>query len=271
VFDLINGLPLHPLVVHAAVVLIPLTMVGTILIAVRPAWRRSLGPWVVLLAAAALVTSVAAKESGEKFAVRVGLPVSHADLGNVLPLFAFLMFAATTAYVVVGYLQDKKAAPAAGTTSSGISGQPVVLTVLAVVAVVLSLVATGWTVAVGDSGAKAVWEGRVTAQPVPKPSATSTSPKPTSTSTKSSTASPSPTAKTYTMAQVATHNTASDCWTVVNGKVYDVTSWENQHPGGAARIIAMCGIDATSAFQNQHDSQTRPNEDLSGFQIGTLG
>jgi cytochrome b involved in lipid metabolism len=72
------------------------------------------------------------------------------------------------------------------------------------------------------------------------------------------------------MAQVATHNTASDCWTVVSGKVYDVTSWEDQHPGGAARIIGMCGVDATTAFQNQHGSQTTPNTDLSGFQIGTL-
>lgn len=31
-FDLFNGLPVHPLVVHAAVVLIPLTLLGTILI-----------------------------------------------------------------------------------------------------------------------------------------------------------------------------------------------------------------------------------------------
>ena len=270
VFDLINGLPVHPLVVHAAVVLIPLTLVGTILIAVRPAWRRTLGWWVVLLAAAALVTSVAAKESGEKFATRVGLPVTHADLGDVMPLFAFLMFAATTAYVVVGYLQDRKQAPASGTAAGGFAGQSVLVTVLAVVAVVVAIVATGWVIRVGDSGAKAVWEGRV--EPLPTPTATSSSsPKPTSTPSKSATASPSSTAKTYTMAQVATHNTASDCWTVVSGKVYNVTSWESRHPGGAARIVAMCGIDATSAFQNQHDSQPRPNEELSGFQIGTLG
>ena len=40
-FDLINGLPVHPLVVHAVVVLLPLATLGLIAIAVRPAWRRT--------------------------------------------------------------------------------------------------------------------------------------------------------------------------------------------------------------------------------------
>jgi len=36
----INGLPLHPLLVHAVVVLLPLAAVGSIIIAVVPKWRR---------------------------------------------------------------------------------------------------------------------------------------------------------------------------------------------------------------------------------------
>ena len=44
VFDLINGLPVHPLVVHAVVVLVPLAALGTIAIALRPAWRPHVRP-----------------------------------------------------------------------------------------------------------------------------------------------------------------------------------------------------------------------------------
>ena len=43
-FDTIDGLPVHALVVHAVVVLLPLALLGTIAIAVRPAWRARFGP-----------------------------------------------------------------------------------------------------------------------------------------------------------------------------------------------------------------------------------
>lgn len=46
-FDLINGIPLHPLVVHAIVVLLPLATIGTLAIALRPRWRTRYGPLVV--------------------------------------------------------------------------------------------------------------------------------------------------------------------------------------------------------------------------------
>ena len=61
VFDLVNGLPVHPLVVHAAVMFVPLTLLGTILLLVRRKWRKNLGWWVVLLAGAGLVASFVAK------------------------------------------------------------------------------------------------------------------------------------------------------------------------------------------------------------------
>ena len=64
-FDLINGLPVHPLVVHAVVVLLPLATLGTLAIAVRPAWRRAYGPLVVACAAVATVLIPVATSSGE--------------------------------------------------------------------------------------------------------------------------------------------------------------------------------------------------------------
>lgn len=52
---------------------------------------------------------------------------------------------------------------------------------------------------------------------------------------------------TFTAAEVATHNTASDCWTIINGVVYDITDYVTDHPGGDT-IVAACGNDGTSLF-----------------------
>lgn len=78
------------------------------------------------------------------------------------------------------------------------------------------------------------------------------------------------TSKTFTLVEVAKHNTDSSCYTVVNGSVYDVTSWISQHPGGKQAIIGMCGVDASSAFNGQHGGQARPESELASFKIGAL-
>lgn len=77
-------------------------------------------------------------------------------------------------------------------------------------------------------------------------------------------------AASYTAAQVAAHATAGDCWSIVNGKVYDLTSWIAQHPGGPSPIKSMCGKDATAAFNAQHASTKAAQSMLATFQIGTL-
>ncbi|MFA6161707.1 MAG: cytochrome b5-like heme/steroid binding domain-containing protein [Patescibacteria group bacterium] len=55
------------------------------------------------------------------------------------------------------------------------------------------------------------------------------------------------TGQTYTLADVALHTTASDCWMVIDGKVYNATSFIPNHPGGD-KISQGCGKDATSLF-----------------------
>lgn len=65
-------------------------------------------------------------------------------------------------------------------------------------------------------------------------------------------------AKSYTKAEVATHATTASCWTIINGNVYDVTSWISQHPGGSQAIKGLCGIDGSAAFNGQHGGQPRP-------------
>ena len=101
-------------------------------------------------------------------------------------------------------------------------------------------------------------------------SAGSESTNPSSGNTGTSGAQPSQSGKTYTMADVAKHYTQSSCWTAINGEVYDVTSWIGQHPGGAQAILSLCGIDGSTAFNDQHGGQRRPANELAGFLIGSL-
>jgi cytochrome b involved in lipid metabolism len=76
--------------------------------------------------------------------------------------------------------------------------------------------------------------------------------------------------RTYTLGEVAVHNSASSCWTTINGGVYDVTNWINQHPGGSQAILSLCGKDGSVAFNGQHGGQPRPASELATFKIGTL-
>lgn len=74
----------------------------------------------------------------------------------------------------------------------------------------------------------------------------------------------------YTLADVAHHATATDCWTVVNGVVYDLTRWIEAHPGGQQAIIAICGADGSAAFNRQHSGQPQLENVLEEYRLGTL-
>lgn len=52
-------------------------------------------------------------------------------------------------------------------------------------------------------------------------------------------------------ATVSSHNSSSDCWLIINNKVYNVTQYIPYHPGGQQRIISYCGKDATQAFDTK--------------------
>ncbi len=87
---------------------------------------------------------------------------------------------------------------------------------------------------------------------------------PISTSTQSSSV------KSYTIADVSKHTVATDCWSAINNKVYDLTQWINKHPGGSKAILSICGKDGSAAFNGQHGGQKRPASELAGFDIGVL-
>ncbi len=74
----------------------------------------------------------------------------------------------------------------------------------------------------------------------------------------------------YTLDDVVLHNSESDCWTVINGNVYDLTEWINNHPGGSSAIISLCGKDGSSAFNAQHGGSSGPEMTLEEFYVGAL-
>ncbi len=157
-FDLVNGIPLHPLVVHAIVVLLPLATLGTIAIAVRPAWRVTFGPLVVAAAAIAVVLTPVATSSGEELEKRVGNPGEHAELGDQLIWFAIPLLVLSLALVLLARAQATK--DGGGTPRYVASTNAV--KVVAVLAVVAGLACAVQVYRVGDSGAKKAWEDAVT-------------------------------------------------------------------------------------------------------------
>ncbi|WLF77905.1 hypothetical protein PVL30_001628 [Lodderomyces elongisporus] len=48
------------------------------------------------------------------------------------------------------------------------------------------------------------------------------------------------------------HKTRDDCWTCINGKVFNITPYVNFHPGGVEEIMKCAGRDGTVLFNKYH-------------------
>ncbi|OBT72296.1 hypothetical protein VF21_07956 [Pseudogymnoascus sp. 05NY08] len=56
--------------------------------------------------------------------------------------------------------------------------------------------------------------------------------------------------------EVLKHNTSESCWVTLYGKVYDVTNFVDEHPGGRQSIMRLAGRDATEDFDLVHPKGT---------------
>ena len=74
----------------------------------------------------------------------------------------------------------------------------------------------------------------------------------------------------YTMEKVKANASATSCWTVIKGNVYNLTAWINQHPGGSSSIKSLCGVDGSSAYAAQHQGESKPESRLAGYLLGPL-
>ena len=192
-----NGLPLHPLLVHAVVVLLPLAAVGSIIIAVSPRWRRRF--WLPVLVLAVLgigavpITQAAGEELYDNLKVNNPELNHHSDLGHALLPYAITFGVMVLLLVIVGRLADRERAGGGARATAAVSArqQPVapgvhsieeldeeaatapstiqdgrqsagrfwgLITILVSLAVIASAVAVTYEIyLIGDSGATAVW------------------------------------------------------------------------------------------------------------------
>ncbi len=245
-FESFAGLPLHPLVVHLVVVVLPLAALLFIIVVVVWKWRRPFDLIALAGLAIGAVGSVVAKESGEALSELVGQPQQHADWGSILVYLAALLLVVAAIWVFLTRFRNPE-------------GRSILTTLAAVVGVLLAVSAIVMTVLVGHTGAEAVW-GRTLATGQPA----------TTSLNDTSAATPSTSDSSVTMAEIAQHNSPTDCWSAVNGNAYDLTSWIAEHPGGEEVIIQLCGTDGTSAFAAQHGGQGEPERELESLLVGPV-
>ena len=79
--------------------------------------------------------------------------------------------------------------------------------------------------------------------------------------------------RVVTAAELSEHTSQDDCWFVVDGKVYDVTNWLAQHPGGGAVILGASADPSSSSamFHAMHGNAERALENVEKTRRASLG
>lgn len=162
--DTIGGIPLHPLIVHAVVVLVPLASLLLLLAALSPRIRHRAGILTPITATLTLVMVPLATESGEALERRVEASPTleeHTELGD--SLLSFVIVLAVLAWALWFLDRRARAAVATAAASGGVDGAPArpgrsgVLTAVIVLSVVSVLATTVQVIRIGHSGAAASW------------------------------------------------------------------------------------------------------------------
>jgi hypothetical protein len=164
------GLPAHPLIIHAVVVLVPLAALCALAVVRRPAWRRRYGWPVLILTLAAAISAPVAVITGDQLAFEqfgADYPediVAHQGWGELTQWSAGAFGLAMLLFIVLGWLFDRRAAgapqPGYGPTSLSVA-QRIVLVVLGLAVLAAAVASTILVFLAGDTGTTSVW-GHIT-------------------------------------------------------------------------------------------------------------
>lgn len=150
-FDLIFGLPIHPLISHAVVVFVPLAAIGALILTFVAKWRSTYSPLVLIAVLLSPISAFIATQSGEALSERVGLPNPHSTLGERLALVVLVFAIIFSIWFAIERSERVR-------TMVPKLLQRVIKTLVPLLAIA-SLVLT---VLVGHSGAEATWKYRIT-------------------------------------------------------------------------------------------------------------
>jgi hypothetical protein len=166
-----GGLPAHPLFIHVPVVLIPLSVLGALACVARPAWFDRYGILLCLGSIVGMSSIFLAMQAGAALEGALNLQGATADLiqrhSHAAHILA-IVFTAFTAILILNFAARRISGgrPTGLELADRLLGPRGNVLALRFVLVVLALVSAYMVYKVGDLGAKAVWLGRLSHQPV---------------------------------------------------------------------------------------------------------
>jgi len=255
IFDLITGLPVHVFVTHAVVVLLPLAVITLILVVAFPRLRQNYRYPAVGLAIIGALSAIVAEQSGEALEARVGVAEKHSEWGEMLPPVAVALAVLSVIWLIVSRMSS--------------SPGKILAAVIGGIVIIVGIVAVVITVLAGHSGAESVWGDQVSEgdTAVVEPADEAAMPEEPTEEAPAASADTS----ILSLETVTLNDSEGSCWTVINGNVYDLTDWISSHPGGASRILGLCGIDGTSQFEGQHGGSAAAEGTLESYLLGPIG
>ena len=144
-FGSVAGLPLHPLAIHASIVLIPLVAIGALVMSYLPSFSRRYGKLILVIALFAQISLFLAKVTGEAFEEILDKDMgNHAELGEIAPFITLPM----VALIYLRWRLDRSGATVGSVWVRRLTSLALILASLASIAVI---------VLVGHSGAQSVW------------------------------------------------------------------------------------------------------------------
>ena len=271
-FDLITGLPVHVLITHAVVVLLPLAVLTLILVVTIPKLRSHYRYPAVGLAIVSAISAIIAEQSGTALQARVVYPGEHAEWGEMLPPVAVALAVLSVIWLIVSRMASSRG--------------KVLAAILGGVIIVVGIIAVVITVQAGHSGSEQTWSERIESADSESADAEATEseisePDPPVTDMESEPemipvepdggTGASGDVQVLGLEAVAANATEDSCWAIIDDNVYDLTDWISSHPGGASRIIGLCGTDGTSQFQGQHGGSSSAQGTLERYLLGAVG